>query len=310
MAKKKQKQVVDGLLKFNRVKPVTNVAISALFIFLALLCFMPALLVLIVSLSAEESVRAIGYSYFPTAWSLASYEYLFKQGAYIGRAFLNSIFVTVVGTSLGLVMCSTMGYALSRPNYRLRKFFSIFILIPMLFSGGLVASYMINVNILGLKNTYWALILPICCSSFYVIIMRTFFQTSVPEAIIESAKIDGARQVRIFLQIVLPISLPSIATIGLFFTFAYWNDWMMAKYYLNTNMQSIFPLQYVLITLENNIDFLTRNSEFLGPEESHNLPAETVRMAMVMVAVVPIACSYPFFQKYFISGLTIGAVKG
>ena len=310
MAKKKQKQVVDGLLKFNRVKPVTNVAISALFIFLALLCFMPALLVLIVSFSAEESVRAIGYSYFPTAWSLASYEYLFKQGAYIGRAFLNSIFVTVVGTGLGLVMCSTMGYALSRPNYRLRKFFSIFILIPMLFSGGLVASYMINVNILGLKNTYWALILPICCSSFYVIIMRTFFQTSVPEAIIESAKIDGARQVRIFLQIVLPISLPSIATIGLFFTFAYWNDWMMAKYYLNTNMQSIFPLQYVLITLENNIDFLTRNSEFLGPEESHNLPAETVRMAMVMVAVVPIACSYPFFQKYFISGLTIGAVKG
>jgi len=207
-------------------------------------------------------------------------------------------------------MCSTMGYALSRPNYRLRKFFSIFILIPMLFSGGLVASYMINVNILGLKNTYWALILPICCSSFYVVIMRTFFQTSVPEAIIESAKIDGARQIRIFLQIVLPISLPSIATIGLFFTFAYWNDWMMAKYYLNTNMQSIFPLQYVLITLENNIDFLTRNSEFLGPEESHNLPAETVRMAMVMVAVVPIACSYPFFQKYFISGLTIGAVKG
>ncbi len=310
MAKKKQKQVVDGLLKFNRVKPVTNVAISALFIFLALLCFMPALLVLIVSFSAEESVRAIGYSYFPTAWSIASYEYLFKQGAYIGRAFLNSIFVTVVGTSLGLVMCSTMGYALSRPNYRLRKFFSIFILIPMLFSGGLVASYMINVNILGLKNTYWALILPICCSSFYVVIMRTFFQTSVPEAIIESAKIDGARQIRIFLQIVLPISLPSIATIGLFFTFAYWNDWMMAKYYLNTNMQSIFPLQYVLITLENNIDFLTRNSEFLGPEESHNLPAETVRMAMVMVAVVPIACSYPFFQKYFISGLTIGAVKG
>ena len=310
MAKKKEKKIVDGLLKFNRVKPVTNVAISALFIFLALLCFMPALLVLIVSFSDEKSVLAIGYSYFPQAWSLASYEYLFNQGAYIGRAFLNSIFVTVVGTCLGLVMCSTMGYALSRPNYRLRKFFSYFILIPMLFSGGLVASYMINVNILGLKNTYWALILPICCSSFYVVIMRTFFQTSVPEAIIESAKIDGARQIRIFLQIVLPISLPSIATIGLFFTFAYWNDWMMAKYYLNTNMQSIFPLQYVLITLENNIDFLSRNSQFMTPGEGHNIPAETVRMAMVMVAVVPIACSYPFFQKYFISGLTIGAVKG
>lgn len=307
---KKVKKKVDGLLKFNRVKPFTNVMISALFIFLALLCFLPALLVLIVSLSSERSVLTIGYSFFPLEWSIKSYTYLFKQGAYIGRAFLNSIFVTVVGTLLGLVMCSTMGYALSRPNYRLRKFFSYFILIPMLFSGGLVASYMINAQILGLKNTYWALILPICCSSFYVIIMRTFFQTSVPEAIIESAKIDGARQVRIFTQIVLPISLPSIATIGLFFTFAYWNDWMMAKYYLNTNMQDIFPLQYVLITLENNIDFLSRNSQFMAPGESHNIPTETVRMAMVMVAVVPIACSYPFFQKYFISGLTIGAVKG
>lgn len=307
---KKAKKPVEGLLKFNRVKPVTNVLFSALFIFLALLCFMPALLVLIVSFSDESSVLAIGYSYFPQKWSIASYKYLWNQSAYIGRAFLNSIFVTITGTGIGLVMCSTMGYAISRPNYRLRKFFSYFILIPMLFSGGLVASYMINAQILGLKDTYWALILPICCSSFYVIVMRTFFQTSVPEAIIESAKIDGARQLRIFAQIVLPISLPSIATIGLFFTFAYWNDWMMAKYYLSNNRQDIFPLQYVLISLENNIDFLSRNSQFLAPGERHNVPAETVRMAMVMVAVIPIACSYPFFQKYFISGLTIGAVKG
>lgn len=307
---KKAKKPVEGLTKFNRVKPATNVLFSGLFIFLALICFLPALLVLIVSFSSEKSVVTIGYSFFPLEWSLESYKYLMNQGSYIGRAFLNSIFVTVVGTGIGLVMCSTMGYALSRPNYRLRKFFSIFILIPMLFNGGLVASYMINANILGLKNTYWALILPICCSSFYIIIMRTFFQTSVPEAIIESAKIDGARQVRIFTQIVLPISLPSIATIGLFFTFAYWNDWMMAKYYLNGNAQDIFPLQYVLISLENNIDFLSRNAQFMAPGESNNVPAETVRMAMVMVAVVPIACSYPFFQKYFISGLTIGAVKG
>ena len=308
--KKKMKAPIEGLKKFNSVKPTTNVFINVLFIALALLCFMPALLVLIVSFSSEASVLQKGYSYIPSGWSLASYAYLLRQWRYIGGAFLNSILVTVIGTSIGLVMCSTMGYALSRPNYRLRGFFSIFILIPMLFSGGLVASYMINTNILGLKNSFWALILPICCSSFYIVIMRTFFQTTVPEAIIESAKIDGARQIRIFLQIVLPISLPSIATIGLFFTFAYWNDWMMAKYYLNTNMQDIFPLQYVLITLENNIDFLSRNAEFMGPEQTNNLPAETVRMAMVMVAVVPIACSYPFFQKYFISGLTIGAVKG
>ena len=305
-----KKKGTGGEIRYMRVKPVTNVLFSLVFILLALVCFMPALLVLIVSFSAESSVVSKGYSYWPNAWSLESYRYLGRQIEYIGRAFLNSIGVTVVGTAIGLVLCSTMGYALSRPNYRLRKFFTWYIFIPMLFSGGLVASYMINAQILGLKNTYWALILPICCSSFYIIIMRTFFQTSVPDAIIESAKIDGARQIRIFVQIVLPISLPAVATIGLFYTFAYWNDWMMAKYYLNSNMQDLFPLQYVLISLESSIEFLSRNSQFMAPGEASKVPAETVRMAMVMIAVVPIACSYPFFQKYFISGLTIGAVKG
>lgn len=305
-----KKRKASAEIRYMRVKPLTNVLFSMVFIILALICFLPALLVLIVSFSAESSVMTRGYSFWPSAWSVESYVYLSRQAGYIGRAFFNSIGVTVVGTCIGLVLCSTMGYALSRPNYRLRKFFTWYIFIPMLFSGGLVASYMINAQVLGLKNTYWALILPICCSSFYIIIMRTFFQTSVPDAIIESAKIDGARQMRIFVQIVLPISLPAVATIGLFYTFAYWNDWLMAKYYLNSNMQDLFPLQYVLISLENSIEFLSRNSQFMAPGEVVNIPSETVRMAMVMIAVVPIACSYPFFQKYFISGLTIGAVKG
>ena len=306
MAKKQQ----DAALKYSRVSPTANVIFSLIFILLALLCFLPALLVCIVSFSSEASVLHKGYSFFPDAWSIDSYAYLARQADYVGRAFLNSIGITVVGTCFGLILCSTMGYALSRPNYRLRGFLTWFVFIPMLFSGGLVASYMINAQVLGLKNTYWVLILPICCSSFYIIIMRTFFQTTVPDAIIESAKIDGARQIRIFVQIVLPISLPAIATIGLFYTFAYWNDWMMAKYYLNSNAQNLFPLQYVLISLESNIDFLTRNQQFMGPGESSYIPSETIRMAMVMVGVIPIACSYPFFQKYFISGLTIGAVKG
>ena len=307
---KKVKKVGDAVLKYTRVSPVTNIFISALFIVLALLCFLPALLVLIVSFSSESSVLNKGYSYIPLQWSLESYKYLLHQGEYITHSFVNSLGITLVGTLIGLVLCSTMGYALSRPNYRLRSFFTWFIFIPMLFSGGLVASYMINTQILGMKNTYAALVFPMCCSSFYIIIMRTFFQTSVPDAIIESAKIDGARQIRIFAQIVLPISLPAIATIGLFYTFAYWNDWMLAMYYLNTNRQDLFPMQYVLINLENNIDFLTRNSQFMTPGENNDLPSETVRMTMVVISVVPIACSYPFFQKYFISGLTIGAVKG
>ena len=305
MAKKE-----NAKLKYTRVKPGTNVAISALFIFLALICLMPALLVLIVSLSSENSIRVKGYSYIPNEWSLEAFKYLFNQSSYIGRAFLNSIGITVVGTLFGLITTSTMGFALSRPNYRLRTFFTWFIFIPMLFSGGLVASYMINAHILGLKDTYWAMIIPICCSSFYCIIMRTFFQTTVPDAIIESAKIDGARMIRIFVQIVLPISLPAIATIGLFLTFAYWNDWLMAKYYISGNKHDLFPLQYVLISLEENISFLSRNTQNMTAGTATNIPSETVRMAMVVVSVVPIACSYPFFQKYFVSGLTIGAVKG
>ena len=304
---KKEKQSV---LQYTRVKPVTNVFISILFIILGLMCLMPALLVLIVSFSSDVSIRYQGYSYWPMSWSLESYSYLVKQSGYIGRAFLNSIGVTVVGTLLGLVTTSTMGFALSRPNYRLRKFFTWYIFIPMLFSGGLVASYMINTQILMMKDTYAALVLPICCSSFYCIIMRTFFQTTVPDAVIESAKIDGARMIRIFVQIVLPISLPAIATIGLFLTFAYWNDWMMAKYYISGNKHDLFPLQYVLISLEENISFLTRNASNMAAGERTNIPSETVRMAMVVVSVLPIACSYPFFQKYFVSGLTIGAVKG
>ena len=304
---KKEKQSV---LQYTRVKPVTNVFISILFIFLGLICLMPALLVLIVSFSSDVSIRYQGYSYVPMSWSLESYAYLVKQSGYIGRAFLNSIGITIVGTLLGLVTTSTMGFALSRPNYRLRKFFTWFIFIPMLFGGGLVASYMINTQILMMKDTYAALVLPICCSSFYCIIMRTFFQTTVPDAVIESAKIDGARMIRIFVQIVLPISLPAIATIGLFLTFAYWNDWMMAKYYISGNKHDLFPLQYVLISLEENISFLTRNASNMAAGERTNIPSETVRMAMVVVSVLPIACSYPFFQKYFVSGLTIGAVKG
>ena len=296
--------------KYTRVKPWVNALISLLFIFLALICFLPALLVLIVSLSSETSVIKNGYSFFPAQFSFESYLYLWRQRAYIGGAFMSSLFVTIVGTCLALILTSTMGYALSRSNYRFKGFFTWFIFIPMLFGGGLVASYMINTQVLMLKDTYWVLILPMCCSSFYIVIMRTFFQTTVPDSIIESAKIDGARQLRIFRQIVLPISLPAIATIGLFMTFAYWNDWMMAKYYLTSKSQDKYPLQYVLIALEEKIDFLTRNKEIMATGLTQEVPSETVRMAMVMVSVLPIACSYPFFQKYFVSGLTIGAVKG
>ena len=297
-------------LRLNQVSAGTELIFHIILGLFAACCILPFLFVVIISFSAESSIKTIGYSFVPAQWSLEAYRQVFKLGDQLWLSYFNSFFITIVGTVVSVAICVLYAYPLFRKDFKLRGFFTFFSFFTMIFGGGLIPTYIVCKNLLGMSNNYAALIVPMLVNPFNIIIMRTFFQTTVPDAIIESAKIDGARQIRIFVQIVLPISLPAIATIGLFYTFAYWNDWMMAKYYLNSNAQNLFPLQYVLISLESNIDFLTRNQQFMGPGEASNIPSETIRMAMVMVGVIPIACSYPFFQKYFISGLTIGAVKG
>lgn len=309
MAKTKQIHQ-DGFSRFNCIKPTTNVVFTLIFILLAIITFLPVVFVFIISISSEASIAQNGYSFFPAELSLESYKYLWQSKDYIGRAFINSIGITLAGTMMGLVLTSTLGYVLSRPNYYMKGVYTWLLIIPMLFSGGLVARYMVNTQIYHLKNTYWAMILPGACSTFYVVVMRTFFQTTVPDSIIESGKIDGASQLRIFTQLVLPISLPVIATIGLFLTFNYWNAWYGAMLYVDSNHRDLYPLQYVLISIEKNISFMARNEDFFREDSMRNLPSETMRMAIVMVVVIPIACSYPFFQRYFVGGLTIGAVKG
>ena len=310
MATKAKKVYHDGFSRFNRIKPVTNAVFSLIFIALAIMTFLPVVFVFIISISSEASIAQNGYSFFPAELSIESYKYLWQSKDYIGRAFFNSIGITLVGTMIGLCLTSTLGYVLSRPNYYMKGVYTWLLIIPMLFSGGLVARYMVNTQIYHLKNTYWAMILPGACSTFYVVVMRTFFQTTVPDSIIESGKIDGASQLRIFTQLVLPISLPVIATIGLFLTFNYWNAWYGAMLYVDSNHRDLYPLQYVLISIEKNISFMARNEDFFREDSMRNLPSETMRMAIVMVVVIPIACSYPFFQRYFVGGLTIGAVKG
>jgi len=310
MEKKAKRVHQDGFNRFNRIKPATNAFFTLIFVLLAVITFLPVVFVFIISISSEASIAQNGYSFFPTEFSLASYEYLWQSKDYIGRAFINSVGITMVGTLIGLVFTSTLGYVLSRPNYYLKGLYTWMLIIPMLFSGGLVARYMVNTQIYHLKNTYWAMILPGACSTFYVIVMRTFFQTTLPDGIIESGKIDGASQLRIFTQLVLPISLPVIATIGLFLTFNYWNMWYGAMLYIDSNHRDLYPLQYVLISIEKNISFMARNEDYFTEAAMKNLPSETMRMAIVMVVVIPIACSYPFFQRYFVGGLTIGAVKG
>ena len=308
-AKKNASNVSDGMLRFNRVSPFANAMYSALFILIAAVCVLPVIFVIMISITSEKSIGVYGYSFFPKAFSIASYQYVWNMRGLVGRSILNSLFITVFGTCLGVVLTATMGYSLSRRTYKFRNFFTWFIFIPMLFRGGTLASYVVNTQVMHLKDTYWALILPICCSTFNIIIMRTFFTTTVPDEMIESGKIDGASQLRIFVQLVLPICLPAIATIALFLTFAYWNEWYNASIYLSTSRSDLFPLQFVLVSIEQKIQFLINNANYVSAD-SQDLPSETMRMAIVVIAVVPIMFSYPFFQKYYISGLTVGAVKG
>lgn len=306
----KKIEEIDTDSKFNQVSKPINFIITLLFLLLALACVIPFIFVIIISLTSEESLRLNGYKFIPEEWSFEAYKHIISSGGEILKAYGISIIVTISGTLLGLIIMSTYAYALSRKSFAYRKFFTKLIFIPMLFSGGMVASYLVMVNFLHLKNSIFALILPLCVSSFSIIILRTFFKTSVPEAVIESAKIDGASELTLFIKIVLPIAVPGIATVGLFLTLAYWNDWFNAMLYIDES--KLFPLQYLLIKIEKSTEFLVKNATSIGAsaiEASKNLPTETLKMAIVVITTLPIMFAYPFFQKYFVNGLTIGAVK-
>ncbi|WP_317367936.1 carbohydrate ABC transporter permease [uncultured Tyzzerella sp.] len=305
-----KKSKLGGFEKFNRVPPYVNVIIAIIFIILAIVCILPVVLVFMVSISSEQSIQNVGYRFWPTEFSSQAYSYLYNSKDSILRAFGVSIIVTILGTIVGLILNTSIAYALSRKNFKFKSFFTWVIFIPMLFNGGMISSYIVVSNMLKLKDTIWALILPMAVSSFNIIILRTFFQTTIPDSLIESAKLDGANQMRIFTTIVLPISLPAIATIGLFLTFAYWNDWYNALLYIDNS--TLVPIQALLNRIQGDIAFINQNVSLLGASAAEvlaKLPSESVRMAIVILVVFPIACSYPFFQKYFISGLTIGAVK-
>ena len=307
---KKNKEAAD-VQSFNRISARANILLNIMFLILALICVIPAVLVVSISFSAEQSITDYGYRLIPKIISLDGYGYLLKQGALIIRALGVSLFVTIVGTALGTLLTTLMGYVLSRPDYKLNGFLTMLVFIPMVFNGGLVSTYFIVSQFLHLKNTLWALILPLSVSSFSVVICRTFFKTTIPEELIESAKMDGATQFKIFFQIVLPVSLPVIATIGLFLCFAYWNDWYQSMLYIDN--QRLYSLQALLNAIMTNINMLAQNAATMGASMADmvaNMPKEAARMAIVVIIVLPIACAYPFFQKYFISGLTVGAVKG
>ena len=310
---KKIKPAEDSMSRLNRISPVTNFAFNTLFLLLALACFLPIIFIAIISLTDNNVIRTQGYQIWLTAETISAdaYTYLWSQRQTILHSLWVSVYVTVIGTVIGVALTTVMGYVLSRTEHKLNNFLTILIFIPMVFGGGMAASYVVTTQVLQLKDTMWVLILPLAVSSWNVTISRTFFRSTIPDSIIESAKIDGASQMTIFTQIVLPISKPVLATIGLFLAFGYWNDWYQAMLYISDD--NLKSLQAMLNNIQQNVAYLTKNPTAMltsSSELKKNMPQESVRMAIAFVVAVPIACVYPFFQKYFISGLTVGAVKG
>ncbi len=306
--KKKEKEA-ESSSKMNQIKPSTNVVFNIIFLALGLTCIFPLLFVFSISITSEEVLRTDGYQIIPKVLSASAYQFLWNERGMILHAALMSVFITVFGTIITVALTTSMGYVVSRNTFKLKKLYTWLIFIPMVFNGGMLSSYVVINNILGFRNTIWALILPLACSSFSVTICRTFFRTTVPDSIVESAKIDGAGQFRIWAQIVLPISKPVMATIGMFAAFGYWNDWFQASLYIDN--KKLQTLQSMLNNIRESIEYLANNpyGGLSMQEYKLSMPTESVRMAIAIIIIVPIACTYPFFQKYFISGLTVGSVK-
>ncbi|MCM8709904.1 carbohydrate ABC transporter permease [Clostridium sp. SYSU_GA19001] len=274
----------------------------------SLACVLPFVLLIISSFTDEMAIQNDGYSFFPKVFSIQAYNYLAAKWTQIGHAYFISIFITVVGVIGTLVLTSMLAYPLSRKDLPHRNIFSFYVVFTMLFNGGLVPTYLVYTQFFHIKNTIWALLIPnLLINGFGVMLMRTFFATNIPVELIESAKIDGAGEIKTFVKIIIPMSLPILATIGLLAGLAYWNDWFNGLIYLTD--QRLFSLQNLLNRIMADIQVLA-STNMGNKSTSQTIPAETVRMAMAAIGVVPILCAYPFFQKYFVKGIALGAVKG
>ena len=283
-----------------------NVINGIIFILISIIMLIPIYKVLVDSFDLSS---AYGMRLWPKQFGLAGYASVLSNPT-LYRPLLISVGTTLAGTFLGLALSTLGAYVLIQWDMPGRTFFANFLLFAMIFNGGMISSYVVNTQFLNLKNSIWALILPLCVSSFNVVICKTFFKTNIPESIIESAQIDGATQFQIFGKIALPLSKPLMATIALFLTFGYWNDWFQSSLYISDT--KLYSLQALLDHVQRNIEMMANNPS-LGvttAQYMNSMPKEGARMAMAIIIIIPIACCYPFFQKYFISGLTVGAVKG
>lgn len=276
---------------------------------LSVITLLPIILIVIASFTDEQALISNGYSFFPEAFSLDAYYYIINQGTTILRAYGITTIVTVLGTLGSVIVTTTLAYPMSRKNFKYSNLLSFFVFFTMLFNGGIVSSYIMWSSIFHIKNTIWALILPnYFLTAFNVFLVRNYYANNIPDALIESAQIDGASEIRIFWKIIIPLSIPSVATISLFTALIYWNDWVNGLYYI-TNPK-YFGIQNLLIKIMNNVQFLKSGSSNLLGVGNIDLPGTSVRMAMAVIGILPIVIIYPFIQKYFIKGVVVGAVKG
>jgi len=284
-------------------------AAHIIMIILSLIVIFPLVLLIMSSISQESDILKYGYSLIPKALDFTAYKYIFGEGSVFHSYFI-TITVTIIGTVIGVIMTTMISYVLTVPGLPGKRFLSFYILFTMLFSGGLVPSYMMWTKIFSIKNTIWALLVPsLLCSAFHIMITRTYFQQNVPKEVLESARIDGMTEFGIFFKIVLPLSVPIIATIGFMKALMYWNDWTNSLYYITD--KKLVGIQALLNNMLTNVQYLSKSMDASSiATDTTNIPTLGIRMAVAVVGMIPMIILYPFFQKYYMKGLTVGAVKG
>lgn len=288
---------------------VEQVVLHTIFILLCIIAAAPFLLLISSSITEESTLLQYGYSFFPKKVSFYAYEYLFQSGGKIIRGLGLSVLVTIVGTACSILMTVMFAYPISRKELPHRNLFSFLVFFTMLFNGGLVPTYMMYTQIFHIKNTIWALIIPsLLMNAFYIIMMRSFFVSNIPDSLIEAARIDGAGEFRILFRIVLPLSKPMLATLALMVGLGYWNDWMNSLYYITDD--SLYTLQAILNNIITSITFLQSSTMGSVASAVAAMPSTGIRMVIAVVGVIPVLVIYPFFQKYFVKGIVVGGVKG
>ncbi len=287
-----------------------NIIAYVLLGLIALFCLVPFIMIVSGSFSSEAAITKNGFSILPQDFSLEAYKSVFKDPIVVFRAYATTIGLTVVGTVVGLLVQTMTAYVLSRKDFEWRNGFSFFFYFTTLFSGGLVPYYILITQTLHLRNNYLALLLPLIFSVYNLLIMKSYIM-GIPDSLIEAAKIDGCGEFRILFKIIFPLIKPALATVGLFIALAYWNDWYNAMLYIEDKTK--YPLQYFLYQQINNIEAykkLLSNSAASSAAQAVNLPTQSLKMALTIVVTGPIVLAYPIVQKYFVQGITIGAVKG